>query len=642
MVFLRPALLAQALDIEARARRFYADPSANADLLRRWSIDYVLARPDQAKRLMRPARAEPARAGRAGLGVRGGRGRVRRASPRRRARVPLHERAPAMTGRRYTRAGLLALAGAAAAGVTARQLLGGGGTTVSPPPGPAPSRFRIRSAFRGPDGWGPRWVPLQGPLMVAAGPAVLTVPAGVHTTAPDQPMPVQLLDAVHADGAQRLEFGVTDASLRPGLLLRSTGPHAFAGVTIEGGRLVIAEYAFDGRRVVARGDTDPVAAGSAPRAGRPLSGRPRLGEGLAGRRRGAGLAGLGAGGGRGREPRRPRRAPAQPAAVPAAGAQPHRRHRRAAAADRPGCAGADLGHPQPAPERRPRRAHARVERLPGAHQVRMVGGRRRVRPQPRTGRRRLPADGAPPDPGGRRRPLAGAPAVADRCRGDGHPAARRPADRALRRPDVARRQLLQADRPGAQPGLPAAAGGGHQDAGGDGLRGRLRLRRQLQRRQLQPLAGVLRRPLPAVPGRPRVRRPAAARPGRVHHGRPRVRPRQQRRPNDAAAVDVAALEPDLGRLRAARLLRRPRRRRALPDAGRPPLLRSGREPEPARQDQAGDRAADLDGADPAHQRRRDVRRLQRRHLRHAASIPATAAFSTTTTSTAGRTSTGAC
>jgi len=114
-----------------------------------------------------------------------------------------------MTGRRYTRAGLLALAGAAAAGVTARQLLGGGGTTVSPPPGPAPSRFRIRSAFSGPDGWGPRWVPLQGPLTVDAGPAVLTVPAGVHTTAPDQPMPVQLLDAVHADGAQRLEFGVT-------------------------------------------------------------------------------------------------------------------------------------------------------------------------------------------------------------------------------------------------------------------------------------------------------------------------------------------------------------------------------------------------------------------------------------------------
>src|SRR4029078_2993388 len=52
MVFLRPALLAQALDIEARARRFYADPAAYADLLHRWSIDYVLARPDQAKLLM--------------------------------------------------------------------------------------------------------------------------------------------------------------------------------------------------------------------------------------------------------------------------------------------------------------------------------------------------------------------------------------------------------------------------------------------------------------------------------------------------------------------------------------------------------------------------------------------------------------
>jgi hypothetical protein len=53
MVFLRPGLLAQALDIETRAQRFYADPAANADLLHRWSIDYVLARPDQAKRLMR-------------------------------------------------------------------------------------------------------------------------------------------------------------------------------------------------------------------------------------------------------------------------------------------------------------------------------------------------------------------------------------------------------------------------------------------------------------------------------------------------------------------------------------------------------------------------------------------------------------
>ena len=48
----RPSLLAQALDIESRARQFYADPAANTDLLRRWSIDYVLARPDQAKRLM--------------------------------------------------------------------------------------------------------------------------------------------------------------------------------------------------------------------------------------------------------------------------------------------------------------------------------------------------------------------------------------------------------------------------------------------------------------------------------------------------------------------------------------------------------------------------------------------------------------
>jgi hypothetical protein len=53
MVFLRPGLLDEALDVENRARRFYADPAANAGLLRRWSIDYVLARPRQAGRLMR-------------------------------------------------------------------------------------------------------------------------------------------------------------------------------------------------------------------------------------------------------------------------------------------------------------------------------------------------------------------------------------------------------------------------------------------------------------------------------------------------------------------------------------------------------------------------------------------------------------
>ena len=344
------------------------------------------------------ARAEPACPGRAGLGVRGGRGRSRRTSPRRRARVPLLERAAAMTGRRYTRAGLLALAGAAAAGVAARQLLGGGGNTVSPPPGPAPSRFRLRSAFSGPDGWGPRWVPLQGPLMVDAGPAVLTVPAGVHTTAADQPMPVQLLDAVHADGAQRLEFSVTDASLRPGLLLRSTGPHAFAGVTIEDDRLVIAEYAFDGRRTVASGDTDPVTVGTrhvldvryqggrvwarawpadeAPEADWQVSGPVAAAAGNPGILAVHPLS------------LRPCRLEVHSHTV-ATDAQ--------AAADQPGRAGADLGHTQPAPGRRPRRAHARVERLPGRHQVRVVGGRRRVRPQPRTGRRRVPADGAPPD-----------------------------------------------------------------------------------------------------------------------------------------------------------------------------------------------------------------------------------------------------
>ena len=319
-----------------------------------------------------------------------------------------------MTGRRYTRAGLLALAGAAAAGVTARQLLGGGGTTVSPPPGPAPSRFRIRSAFSGPDGWGPRWVPLQGPLMVDAGPAVLTVPAGVHTTAAG-PADARAAAGRGARGrgpAARVRrhgrqpaAGAAAAVNRPPRV--RGGDHRGRPAGDRGVRLRRPPHRCQRRHRPGGGGQRATCWTSATRAA--ASGRGPGGRDGAE----AGLAGLGAGGGRGREPRRPGRAPPQPAARAGWRCTATPSPRRAAAADQPGRAGADLGHPQPAPGRRPRRAHARVERLPGAHQVRMVGGRRRVRPQPRTGRRRVPADRAPPDPSRRRRPLARAPAVAD-------------------------------------------------------------------------------------------------------------------------------------------------------------------------------------------------------------------------------------
>ena len=138
----------------------------------------------------------------------------------------------------------------------------------------------------------------------------------------------------------------------------------------------------------------------------------------------------------------------------------------------------------------------------------------------------------------------------------------------------------------------------------------------------------------------RVRPLPPQRPGRLHDGRSRLRAGQQRRPHHRRAVDVGALEPHPRRPGAARVLRLPRRRRALPDARRAPLLRSGDDPELPREDEARARAVRVDGRHPAVERRGDVRRLLGRHLRHPRRICARTSGWTTASSSAGRTSTG--
>jgi hypothetical protein len=169
-------------------------------------------------------------------------------------------------------------------GVAARQLLGGGGTRCRRLRGGTPSRFHIRSAFSGPDGWGPRWV-LSGAAAGRRRPGGADGARRRAATAADQPMPVPAAwTRCTQTGPNSSRFGVSDANLRRGAAVPVNGPRTFTGVTIEGDRLVIAEYAFDGRRTVATGDTDPLAAGTRARAGRPLPGWPCLGEGLAGDR----------------------------------------------------------------------------------------------------------------------------------------------------------------------------------------------------------------------------------------------------------------------------------------------------------------------------------------------------------------------
>jgi hypothetical protein len=64
-------------------------------------------------------------------------------------------------------------------------------------------------------------------------------------------MPVFLTDHDCSGSEQLATFAITDPSLRPGVLLRRTGPFEHLGVTIEHGRMLVCEYGRERRRVLA-------------------------------------------------------------------------------------------------------------------------------------------------------------------------------------------------------------------------------------------------------------------------------------------------------------------------------------------------------------------------------------------------------
>jgi hypothetical protein len=164
--------------------------------------------------------------------------------------------------RRFTRAALVGGATVVGAGAIGVRLASGGRQIVQPP-STAPLEHVLESDFtshvNGP-GWGPQWVALQyeRALEIGAQGARYPVPEGLHETATDQQMPVMRRDFAHADGEQELDFTIDDATLRAGLLLRSTAPYRYVSVTIEDGQLVLADNEFDGRTERARAGTAAV------------------------------------------------------------------------------------------------------------------------------------------------------------------------------------------------------------------------------------------------------------------------------------------------------------------------------------------------------------------------------------------------
>ena len=71
---------------------------------------------------------------------------------------------------------------------------------------------------------------------------------GPTSTAPNQPLPVFLLDHQCSDGTHELHFRVTNRTLRPGVLFRCRDAFHFFGVTVEDERLVLATYSRTKRR----------------------------------------------------------------------------------------------------------------------------------------------------------------------------------------------------------------------------------------------------------------------------------------------------------------------------------------------------------------------------------------------------------
>ena len=157
--------------------------------------------------------------------------------------------------RRVTRATLLAgvVGGAVAVPVILRGALGGG------------SDKEHQTGFGSlPDakGWPAPWFAQHylRDIRVSNGRGMFTLPAGLDTTAPAQPMPIFLIDRVCGNASHSLAFSVTNRTLRPGILIGATSDVDYLAVTCERHGLVLARYGRDGRVVIAEGPHPPLVA----------------------------------------------------------------------------------------------------------------------------------------------------------------------------------------------------------------------------------------------------------------------------------------------------------------------------------------------------------------------------------------------
>jgi hypothetical protein len=111
-------------------------------------------------------------------------------------------------------------------------------------------------------GWGTDWVMPHWRHFHSTGDSrVLRLPAGLAGTAPDQPIPAFLQDHDLTTGEVNVVFEVTRDSLRPGVLLGGITPFDFRAITVEGDRLVVAEYNREGRELLATADVRGLVSG---------------------------------------------------------------------------------------------------------------------------------------------------------------------------------------------------------------------------------------------------------------------------------------------------------------------------------------------------------------------------------------------
>ena len=122
------------------------------------------------------------------------------------------------------------------------------------------SRFGARGTH---NGWPKPWLAqhYHRDLSVDGGHAVFSLPAGLAGSAPEQPMPIFLLDHECSRATHTVTFSVNNASLRPGVLFSAASDVDYTAVTWEAAHLVCARYGRAGRIVIAKAECPRLVAG---------------------------------------------------------------------------------------------------------------------------------------------------------------------------------------------------------------------------------------------------------------------------------------------------------------------------------------------------------------------------------------------